>query len=113
MMEESEVGPSGKKTKELGAVTIGGELAFPLQVATELCELLRGLYCQLDDQNKYLAWLVELKVVEVYGNREESEDLEADAELEEDEMEALDGPDVPVPPGMEMESEESEGTDDE
>jgi len=111
--EESEAGPSGKKTKELGAVTIGGEPAFPPQVATELRELLRGLYRRLDDQNKYLARLVELKAVEVYGDREESEDLEADTELEEGEVEALDGPDVPVPPGMEMETEESEGTDDE
>ena len=34
-------------------------------------------------------------------------------ELDKGEVEALDGPDVPVPPGMEMEMEESEGMDDE
>ena len=110
-MEESEAGPSGKKTAELKGVIIGGESVFPPQAAMELHELLQGLYCRLDDQNKYLAQLMELKAVEVYGDWEELEDLEADAELEEGEVEALDGPDIPVPPGMEMETEELEGTD--
>jgi len=44
--------------------------------------------------------VVELKVVEVYSDQEESQDSEANTELEEGEVDALDGPDIPVPPGM-------------
>jgi len=58
------------------------------------------LYCCLDDQNKYLIQLVELKVVEVYSNQKDLEDLEADAKMKERGVEVLNGPDIPISPKM-------------
>ena len=55
---------------------------------------------------------MKLKTVEVYGDQEKLENSEANTELEEGEVEVLDGPDIPVPPGMDMETEESKGMDD-
>ena len=58
------------------------------------------MYCCLDDQNKYLIQLVELKVVEVYSNQKDLEDLEADAKMKERGVEVLNGPDIPISPKM-------------